>query len=138
MGSQGFRPMIAFERSLLQRLIETLRSGDDGLYRRLLTQLDRCLVRPLGQGSSCLEFNLVPGLVPHFAVAEGVANDADAVPISVVLFVTDGGLLFELEVLKADDSPIIQMPSPERFQTWLVPRFHRPTPESRQPGGDVP
>lgn len=44
------------------------------------------------------------------AIAEGAFRDADGVPVSVTLNLDDGGDLFELDVFKADFSPLVRYP----------------------------
>ena len=44
-------------------------------------------------------------------IAEGAFQDADGVPVSVTLNLDEGGDLFELDVFKADSSPLIRYPN---------------------------
>ena len=46
---------------------------------------------------------------------EGSGSDSDGVPIYVLVHVVDG-LAVELEIYKADGSPILSMPPPEAFE----------------------
>ncbi|HYU14411.1 MAG TPA: hypothetical protein VEK82_17680 [Stellaceae bacterium] len=49
-------------------------------------------------------------------VAEGAFRDADGVPVSVTLNVDQRGELFELDVFKADFSPLTRYPEPEDLE----------------------
>jgi hypothetical protein len=44
------------------------------------------------------------------AIAEGAFRDADGVPVSVTLNLDDSGDLFELDMFKADFSPLVRYP----------------------------
>ncbi len=44
-------------------------------------------------------------------VAELEFMDADGIPVSAVLFLDEAGHLFELDIFKADFSPLITIPS---------------------------
>jgi hypothetical protein len=46
---------------------------------------------------------------------EGNGTDSDGVPVHVLLHVVDG-LAVELEIYKADGSPILSMPPPEAIE----------------------
>ena len=49
-------------------------------------------------------------------IAEGAFQDADGVPVSVTLTVDEAGNLFELDVFKADGSPLVRYPSLDDFE----------------------
>ncbi len=119
MSDQPFRPLSLFERALLERLIETLRSDDELVSRQLVGQLDQCLVRSLDE-HGCIEFNIASesGSPP---VCEGEAEDADGTLIHVLLFLTNDGSLYTLEIMRDDDTPIIKLPEPAEFRVWRRP-----------------
>jgi hypothetical protein len=49
-------------------------------------------------------------------IAEGAFQDADGVPVSVTLIVDKDGNLFELDVFKADGSPLVRYPDPDDLE----------------------
>ena len=49
-------------------------------------------------------------------IAEGSFQDADGVPVSVTLSLDNEGELFELDVFKADGSPLARFPEPREFK----------------------
>jgi hypothetical protein len=49
-------------------------------------------------------------------IAEGAFRDADGTPVSVTLDLDDRGDLFELDVFKADGSPLIRYPDIDDFE----------------------
>lgn len=49
-------------------------------------------------------------------IAEGSFEDADGVPVSVTLSLDDEGELFELDVFKADGSPLVRYPELRKFK----------------------
>src|SRR3954452_8384254 len=49
-------------------------------------------------------------------IAEGAFQDADGVPVSLSLSVDKAGDLFELDVFKADGSPLVRYPDLDQLQ----------------------
>jgi hypothetical protein len=49
-------------------------------------------------------------------VAEAAFQDTDGIPVSLTLSVDKGGELFELDVFKADGSPLIHYPDPAELR----------------------
>jgi hypothetical protein len=49
-------------------------------------------------------------------IAEAAFRDADGVPVSLSLSVDKAGELFELDVFKADGSPLVRYPAPSEVE----------------------
>jgi hypothetical protein len=113
MTGSEFRPLAQWERDLLDRLLEADFPGRDEVRE----QLASCLVREYDE-HGCLEFAVqsdVKAPVEMTVPVEVMADDADGIPIELLLFVKDGKVS-ELEFNKADGSPIIRMPSREEWR----------------------
>jgi hypothetical protein len=99
------------EKAILERLLQDSFRGRD----EIRAQVAQSRVREIAEykdNYGSLEFEVMGG--PKAAVAErvpvdGMALDADGVPIEFLLHVVDG-VLRELEIVKADGSPIVRRP----------------------------
>lgn len=82
-------------------------------------QLDNLRVREIDEYGS-VTISLVGRELPRKASMgkldpEGVAHDADGVPISVMVFADSEGFLAELQIFKADGTAIVRLPSVDAF-----------------------
>ncbi|MGA2077471.1 MAG: hypothetical protein ABSH52_28620 [Terriglobia bacterium] len=116
----NFRPLEARERKLLERLLEHHPfDGRDELRR----QLDSTTARLIGEhndnyGSIALFVsNPVPASVACSVPVEAEYLDEDGIPVWVLLHVKQG-LLWELEICRADGLPLIASPVPERLEPF--------------------
>jgi uncharacterized protein DUF6984 len=105
------RPLTRAEYDVVAKLVRNAPHA-----RKLLSQLDNAEVRDMPDGGmGSIHFWLPPSaskrrrLGKHI-IAEGSFTDADGTPVSVVLDVDDHGHLYELDVFKADGSPLIRYP----------------------------
>ena len=110
IGEQGWRELAGWERALIDRLLVSEFEGRDELQQ----QLQDCRVRIVDKyddNYGSLEFDVQSGPLAktESVVADGQAQDSDGIPIEVLLFVRDGKL-HELEIYKADGTPIIRRP----------------------------
>jgi hypothetical protein len=69
-------------------------------------------------GMGSIRFHKKTGLAAAFGeqIAEGAFQDADGVPVSVTLTLDKAGNLFELDVFKADGSPLVRYPDANDFK----------------------
>jgi hypothetical protein len=122
MYSEGFRMPTPLEELLMQRLLQADFPGKETVAH----QLAKCEVRTIDSyGDSYGSLELCPQIGNPAAViqripveAEGL--DEDGVPISVLLHVVNG-VVSELEIYKADGSPIRKMPHPQDLQLVVLP-----------------
>jgi hypothetical protein len=88
-----------------------------GLEEELEEQLVRMKVQNMPDGGmgSLAFYNGRPRSLLEYGgeIAEAAFQDADGVPVSVMLYVDKDGELFELDVFKADGSPLIRYPDPK-------------------------
>jgi hypothetical protein len=108
-----------FERRLVLRLLDVL-SDETSELRASKTHLETAMFRHV-HDDDCIECQLpnVPHTGPK-ARATSEARDVDDGPIWATLFVTSEGIISELEIVKADDTPIVAMPEPTQFRVWRV------------------
>jgi hypothetical protein len=102
-----YRQMSEYEASLLARLLEVDFEGRDAVAQ----QVQNAVVREIDEYGS-IEFRVDDerrAAVTQRVPVEGEANDVDGVPIWVMLFVVNGKV-DELEICKADGSPIVRKP----------------------------
>lgn len=100
-----------------------LTSAEKGLIRALIERaqgfeipfewLDQVKVEPMEDGGmGSLRFlPASPGQMFGKEVAEVLFDDADGVVVSATLNVDRSGVLFELDVWKVDQSPLIRIPN---------------------------
>lgn len=107
-----------------------LRDGETAVIRKLLSaspdggrflpRLSHALVREMPDGGmGSLQFCAAAeeqDRVYGGYIAEGAFKDADGVPVSVTLNLDQNGELFELDVFKADFSPLIRYPDIDEFE----------------------
>lgn len=118
-----FRPLSAFERELVRRLLEDPGASSsqklNALRARLLATLDDARVHTIDV-HGCLDFELPEGASRrHVLLAQGRSQDADGFPIEPLLWVTREDHLYMLEMVTYKDSPIAKMPEPRQFSVWL-------------------
>ena len=105
----ALRELTAVEREILDLLLRDPFPGRD----QLREQLDSARVRRIDEyddNYGSVEFvvdHARPAPVTAYMVAEAGTEDEDGVPVEVLLHVRDG-VLRELEVVKADGSPLIR------------------------------
>ncbi len=109
----GWREITEQETELVSRLLASTSQSD-----ALRAQLSNSRVRGIAEyrdeyGSIEFQAAQAPG-VSH-ALVTAFANDADGIPIEILLF-TKAGALSELEIVKLDGSKIIRMPLPDEFK----------------------
>ena len=83
--------------------------------REVLNELCDALVRDMpdgGMGSINFQEKAL-GTRYSKQIAEGAFRDVDGMPVSVTLLIDDVGHLFELDVFKADGSPLVRYPEPD-------------------------
>ncbi len=114
--TEDYRPLSARERSLLDRLLERAFPGRDAIRVQAQQSLVREFDDPDNYGS--IGFR-VPASTPSAAGSrvpvEGLAQDDDGVPIEVLLHMRHG-YISELEVVKADGTPIHRFPAAAEFK----------------------
>ena len=107
--STNRRKLTAPERKLLKKLIENASALD------LATGWEKnLLVEPLSDGGMG-SLKLIPSNAPPYRKLGGAVSrlefeDTDGVKVSVVLNVDQSGQLFELDIWKADFSPLTRLP----------------------------
>jgi hypothetical protein len=117
MQSQSFRNLTVAEGKLVQRLFEVDFPGREALWE----QIQSSRVRRIDENGS-LEFDVDTNLLAHVKKripVEGQATDSDGIPIYVLLHVVSGKIR-ELEIYKADSSPIAAMPAPRDIELLVL------------------
>jgi hypothetical protein len=110
------------ESAIIERLLQDPFPGRDELRE----QISRSRVRPVDEyrdDYGSIEFEVEGG--PKAKVTQRVpvdarANDSDGVPIEFLLHVVDG-IVRELEIYKADGSPIVTRPVASDLQVFTYP-----------------
>ncbi len=113
--SDGFRNLTEAELILLKRLLEA--PMDDDEREKLMGQLADCLVREVQEYNDnygSIEFECARPLGEHYTVAEAHGKDSDGADVYILLCVSNGEL-HEMEVVRADGRPLLNMPSAEDF-----------------------
>jgi hypothetical protein len=80
---------------------------------KILAAIGGTLVRDMPDGGmGSVKFRQKTAGEPIFGkqIAEGAFRDADGVPVSITLNLDKSGDLFELDVFKADGSPVVRYP----------------------------
>ena len=105
-------------RAIMERLLELPFPGRDEIRK----QVDHAVVREIGDHDErSLQFDVeidVKAPVSQRVPVEATAYDEDGVPIEALLHVV-GGVIKELEILKADGSAIRRMPEAQEFQVQI-------------------
>ena len=102
------------ERAIIEKLVKNTPHE-----RKVLEDLARLSVQDMpdgGMGSVKFRTKRSKKAVYGEQIAEGSFQDADGMPVSVTLALDDTGELFELDVFKADGSPLIRYPAPDDFK----------------------
>src|SRR5437660_9416683 len=118
MYSEGFRMPTPLEELLMQRLLQADFPGKETVAH----QLAKCEVRTIdsyGRLELCPQIGNPAAVIQRIPV-EAEGSDEDGVPISVLLHVVNG-VGSELEIYKADGSPIRKMPHPQDLQLVVLP-----------------
>ena len=90
-------------------IVASLISAAPAKYWFLVDHLSEARVVPMDDGGmGSLRFDQTDPMGEEIAVTTFI--DADGVPVSVSLNVTSRGRLYELDVFKADFSPLIRFP----------------------------
>lgn len=115
----GFRPPTEAETAWLHRLLTAEFTGRDEIAK----QLHELQVRVIDDDGS-LELKPTKdapvATVKQSIPVEAEGRDEDGVPVYLLLFV-ENGYIKELEIYKADGSPIRRMPSASEFETMVLP-----------------
>jgi hypothetical protein len=115
---EPLRPLTSIERSYVERLLTVDFPGREQIAEQLQSVLAR---RIDAEGS--IEFvpqSSVRADVMKRVPVEGESADVDGVPIYFLLHVVESQVR-ELEIYKADGSPIKQMPPPEHVDVVALP-----------------
>jgi len=102
------------ERAIIEKLVKHTEQAS-----KVLGDLARLPVQDMpdgGMGSIKFRTRRSKKAVYGREIAEGSFQDADGVAVSVTLSLDDNGELFELDVFKADGSPLTSYPDPENFE----------------------
>jgi hypothetical protein len=115
-----FRPLQERERRLLERLLDHHPfEGRDQLRRQLDSTTARLIVEFNDNYGSIELFvtDPVPAPVSRSVPVEAEYQDDDGVPVWVLLHVKRG-VMWELEICRADGQPLISPPIPERLEPF--------------------
>ena len=115
---EALRPLTALERGYIDRLLTADFPGRDEVAQQLTSALAR---RIDNEGSvELVPQNNARAPVLKRVPVEGESVDDDGVPIYFLLHVVDSRVR-ELEIYKADGSPIVRMPSPDQVEVVALP-----------------
>lgn len=117
----GFRPLQEHERGLLERLLEDHPfEGQDQLRRQLDSATARLIVEHHDNyGSIELRVaNPTPASVRCRVLVEGQYLDDDGIPVWLLLHVNREGVMWQLEICRADGRPLISPPIPKRLEVY--------------------
>ena len=113
--SQKWRQATRYERALLDRLLEPEFPGANELRQ----QLSGARVRTIdSEGSLELAVSSGPVARADSVVMNGTYLDLDGVPVEILVHVRDGRLA-ELEIYKADGTPIRRRPEPLGLELFV-------------------
>lgn len=118
MKPHSLRKPTDFEKALFSRFTEVTFPGSDVIKR----QLEQCQVGVIDEGGSLRIHTPVQekAAVLYRVPVEANAKDIDGAPIGFILHVVDG-IVHELEIVKADGSPIRSMPSIDALDLTVYP-----------------
>src|SRR5438094_5363254 len=112
------RPLTKLERGYVDRLLSAQFPGREEVEEQLRSALAR---RIDDEGSvEIISASRLHAPVTKRIPVEGEARDVDGVPIHFLLHVVDSTVR-ELEIYKADGSPIRRMPAPEQVEVIVLP-----------------
>jgi hypothetical protein len=112
------RPLTPIERGFVDRLLTADFPGRDQIAQQLSSALGRQI-----DNEASFELkttSLVRAPVIKRVPVEGEGPDIDGVPIYFLLHVVDS-MVKELEIYKADGSPIRQLPNPDEVAVIVLP-----------------
>jgi hypothetical protein len=101
------------ERSIICKMLK-----GTSFEKEIVPIVTEARVRDMADGGmGSIRFHKKAALEAAFGeqIAEGAFRDADGVPVSVTLAVDKTGNLFELDVFKADGSPLVRYPDADDF-----------------------
>jgi hypothetical protein len=122
-GIKAMRKVNEQEISLVESLLGRSVPGADALR----SQLADSLVRPMNDDGTILRFKVSPQAVPatlpykQNVAVEAVAKDLDGCRVEVLLHVKDG-LIYELEYVKVDGTPLQRRPAGSDLSGFLIHR----------------
>jgi hypothetical protein len=111
------------ESSLIESLLDRSVPGTEALR----SQLPDSLVYPMNDDETILRFKVSPQAVPatlpykQNVAVEAVAKDLDGCRVEILLHVKDG-LIYELEYVKVDGSPLQRRPTGSDLAEFVVHR----------------
>jgi hypothetical protein len=118
MATADLRPLSEAERAIITRLLSLDFPGRDGLAE----QLRSASVRPVDEyGSLAIETSGRPASVHKRIPVEAEGRDEDGVAVYLLLHVVDG-LASELEIYKADGSPLLRKVDASSLQVFSLPK----------------
>ena len=112
------RELTDLERRYLERLLTADFPGRETVAKQLQSVRAR-RIDDEGSVELVTESN-EPASVTKRVPVEGESSDSDGVPIYFLLHVVDSQVR-ELEIYKADGSPIQRMPTPEQVEVVVLP-----------------
>ena len=107
------RKLSARERGVLERLLSELPRGGDEL-RSQLNNVEVCTIDEEGSVRFFVHNGAPADIISARVPVTGIYDDKDGVPIYLLLHVVEGKL-WELEVYKADGSPMVSRPEAEKL-----------------------
>jgi hypothetical protein len=119
--SEPFREINNYERNLLKKILTFAFEGKEEIRQQLANAKVRTL--EVGDNYGSIEFEINPAakkvVTTQRVPIELEGYDKDSVPISILLHVANG-IVDELEIFKADGTPIAIFPSAEDFnqKSW--------------------
>lgn len=112
-----YRQLTNLERHILDRLLSREFPGRDKLGQQISSGLVR-IINEYKDNWGSLEFNIssnVKASVTSRIPVQGILNDSDGVPIQIFLHVVNGKV-DELEIVKADNSPLKSPIDPKKIR----------------------
>ena len=108
-----FRPLTDRERGLIDKLLEQEFQGRDELRKQLASVIAKQVIDDGTLSLQCLEGPPAPG--KRSIANEATCTDSDGGLMAVMLFVGSNGMMYLLEIIKYDGTPIIQPPTAENL-----------------------
>ena len=116
-----FRPLEERERKLLERLLEhDPFEGRDQLRKQLNSTTARLIVEHNDNYGS-IELRVAdptPANTSYRVPVEAEYLDDDGIPVWIMLHINREGLMWQLEICRADGRPMISPPAPERLEPF--------------------
>lgn len=120
MKKQPYRQPTFLEKEILNKLLTKAFPGKTEIQEQVnLSQVRKIEEYNDNYGSLELKTrSLKRANVDSRVPVQGLAHDADGVPVEILLHVVDG-LINELEIVKADGSPLVQTINPEKIKVII-------------------